>query len=79
MRYLVISRFFYTFALANKMNEDGNHVYIQLDYFFRTVFELIIQSNSKHAITQLKNVGKKSRRVLSLANSILTSRQISIS
>ena len=53
-----------------------NHVYIQLDYFFRTVFELIIQSNSKHTITQLKktfekldSLGNKFRERLTLINS----------
>ena len=53
-----------------------NHAYIQLDYFFRTVFELIIQSNSKHSITQLNkrfekldSLGNKYRERLTLINS----------
>ena len=53
-----------------------NHAYIQLDYFFRTVLELIIQSNSNHEITQLQqrfekldSLGNKFRQRLLLINS----------
>ena len=53
-----------------------NHAYVQLDSFYRTVFELIIQSKSKHEITQLKkkfekldSLGNKFRQRLLLINS----------
>jgi len=49
-----------SFKLYNEYEENKflffvykgeNHAYVQLDSFYRTVFELIIQSNSKHEIT----------------------------
>lgn len=52
-----------------------NKVYIQLDYLFKTVFELIIKSHDKYKITQinkdftkLDSLGNKYRKRLTLIN-----------
>ena len=52
-----------------------NRVYIQLDYLFKTVYELIIKSAEKYKITQIKkdfikldSLGNKYRKRLTLIN-----------
>ena len=60
--------FFYVYKGENK-------VYIQMDYFFKTVFELIIRSDSKPKIIQFKkelkkldSLGNKKRERITLIN-----------